>query len=264
MNRSFLFSLSAPVMCNEQPKHPSDADADLEREIRKERKFSLADAIGRLAGPGMMKGVSPVARKQQSEMEIEAYLERHLIDAAAILPAVLLRRVKGSELLLNNFDQPLFVLASYIQRVLDSEYLLKELVREADIEWGRTLGERPYFEKDGCPPHPDDPYTIESVRVILSRLMWVAGNFPTTMAMKTTLSIPSTISRPVRVASATALSTVKSSDTRHLLSQPPSAFLARKTQAASHRDRKSGLGTAASPGRDLAPSGFQSTSQQPM
>jgi hypothetical protein len=158
-------------MCNEQPKHPSDADADLEREIRKERKFSLAEAIGRLAGPGMMKGVSPVTRQQQSEVEIEGYLERHMIDAAEILPGVLLRRIKGSELLLNNLDQPLFVLASYIRRVLDSEYLLEELVREADIEWGRTLGERPFFEKEGCPPHPDDPYTIHSVRLTLSRLI---------------------------------------------------------------------------------------------
>ena len=158
-------------MCNEEPKRPSDTDADLEREIRKERKFSLAEAIGRLAGPGMMKGVSPVTRTQQSEVEIESYLERHLIDAAGSMPVVLLRRVKGSDLLLNNFDKPLFVLASYIQRVLDSEYLLKELVREADIEWGRTFDERPYFEKEGCPPHPNDPYTIESVRTSLSRLM---------------------------------------------------------------------------------------------
>jgi hypothetical protein len=59
-----------------------------------------------------------------------------LIDAAGILPSVLLRRLKGSELLLNNLDQPLFALASFVQRALDSEYLLKEVVREADIEWG--------------------------------------------------------------------------------------------------------------------------------
>jgi hypothetical protein len=165
-------------MCDEKPKRPADADTDLEREIRKERKFSLAEAIGRLAGPGMMKGVSPIARKQQSEAEMEAYLRRHLMDAAGVLPVVLLRRVKESELFLNHFDQPLFVLASSIQRVLDSDYLLKELVREADIEWGRTLGERPHFEEEGCPPHPDDPYTLASVRATLSRLLeeLTAGN----------------------------------------------------------------------------------------
>jgi hypothetical protein len=58
-------------MSDEQPKRPTDAGADLEREVRKERKFSLAEAVGRLAGPGMMKGVSPITGKQQSEAEIE-------------------------------------------------------------------------------------------------------------------------------------------------------------------------------------------------
>jgi len=158
-------------MSDEQPKPPSEADADLEREIRQGRKFSLAEAIGRLAGPGIMKGVSPITRKQQSEAEIEEYLRGHLMDAAGALPVVLLRRIKESELLLNHFDQPLFVLASYIHQVIDSEYRLKELVREADVEWGRTLGERPYFEKEGCPSDPDDPYTIESVRATLFGLI---------------------------------------------------------------------------------------------
>jgi hypothetical protein len=50
-------------------------------------------------------------------------------------------------------------------------YLLKEIVGEADIEWGRTLGEQPYFEKAGCPAHPDDPYTFASVRNTLSGLL---------------------------------------------------------------------------------------------
>jgi hypothetical protein len=158
-------------MCDKQPKRPADTNTDLEREIRKGRKFSLAEAIGRLAGPGMMKGESPITRKQQSEAEIESYLRHHLMDAAGALPVVLLRRVKESELFLNHFDQPLFVLASGIQRVLDSEYLLKQLVREADIEWGRIMGQRPYFEEEGCPPHPDDPYTNESVRATLSQLL---------------------------------------------------------------------------------------------
>ena len=83
----------------------------------------------------------------------------------------MLRRVRESELLLKNYDQPLAVLATYCQQVLSSDYSLKELVREADIEWGRVLGERPYFEKEGSPPHPDDPYTVESVRSVLSELI---------------------------------------------------------------------------------------------
>jgi hypothetical protein len=63
----------------------------------------------------------------------------------------LLRGVKASELPLSSYEQPLVILTSYIQRVLDSGHLMKELVREADVEWGRVFGERPHFEKEGCP-----------------------------------------------------------------------------------------------------------------
>jgi hypothetical protein len=158
-------------MDRNQPKNPVQLDADLEREIREGRKFSLAEAIGRLAGPGMMKGVSPATQKQQADAQIETFVERHLNSPAGALSVVLLRQVKESVLLLNNPDAPLVVLASFIQRILDSEYLLAELVREADIEWGRTYGERPYFQKVGCPPHQDDPYTIESVQGTLCQLL---------------------------------------------------------------------------------------------
>ena len=149
----------------------ANADAELEREIRKERKFTLAEAIGRMAGPGAMKGESPIARLQQAGVEIGNWVESHLADATGGLHVALLRGVRESELLLNNFDQPLVVLSTYCQRILGSEYLLEELVRQADIEWGRIFGERPYFEKAGCPPDPDDPYTVDSVRTTLSRLL---------------------------------------------------------------------------------------------
>ena len=149
----------------------SDGDAELEREVRQNRLFTLEEAIGRLAGPGAMKGVSPVARMQQAEIEIGAWLRTHLTDAGGALEVVLHRQVKGSELLLNNFDQPLIVLADYCKRVLDSDYLLKEVVRDADIEWGRVVGERPYFEIEGSSCNPDDPYTADSVRNTLSDLL---------------------------------------------------------------------------------------------
>jgi len=158
-------------MSNDPPERPGAADADLEREIRAERKFSLAEAIGRLAGPGMMKGVSPVPRKQQAEAAIQEYLGQHLMDTGGVLRGVLLRQVRESQLLLDNLDLPLAALAGYIRLVLGSDYLLKELVREADVEWGRTFGERPHFEQEGRPPHPDDPYTVESVRTALSQLV---------------------------------------------------------------------------------------------
>jgi hypothetical protein len=158
-------------MNDEQETRRSDADAELEREIRKERKFTLAEAIGRMAGPGAMKGESPVARLQQAGVEIETWLRHHLVDAGGALEVVLLRRIKESELLLENFDQPLVVLGTYCRQALGSDYLLEELVRDADIEWGHILGERPHFETAGAPADADDPYTVDSVRTTLSGLL---------------------------------------------------------------------------------------------
>jgi hypothetical protein len=150
---------------------PSGEDAELERRIRADRKFSLSEAIGRMAGGGVMKGASPVTRKRQAELAIEDYLRRHLTDAGGVLGSVLVRRLGTSNLPLAEYDQPLAVLASYVREVLESGYLLRDLVREADVEWGRMYGERPHFQQAGCPPDADDPYTGESVRITLSQLL---------------------------------------------------------------------------------------------
>lgn len=154
-----------------EKKERSEADAELEREIREGRKFTLEEAIARMAGPGAMKGESPVSRLQQAETEIGSWLRSNLIDSGGALEVVLHRRVKGSEFLLNNFEQPLVVLAAYCQQILDSDYQLREVVREADIEWGRMMGERPHFERENSHCHPDDPYTADSVRKVLSDLL---------------------------------------------------------------------------------------------
>src|SRR5262245_47480374 len=118
---------------NDDEKQRSEADAELEREIRKDRKFTLAEAIGRMAGPGAMKGQSPVTRKQQAEAEIETWLRRNVTAAEGALQVVMLRHIKRSKILLENFDNPLAVLATYCQRVLESDHFLTELVRDADI-----------------------------------------------------------------------------------------------------------------------------------
>ena len=81
------------------------------------------------------------------------------------------RRLKESPLLPNNLDQPLVALADYCQQVLASDHHLNELVREADVEWGRRMDERPHFNREGSPPHPDDPYTNNSVRTALREIL---------------------------------------------------------------------------------------------
>lgn len=158
-------------MTDEQTKRQAERDAELQRDIRKERSYSLSEAIGRLAGPGSMKGESPVTRTRQAEALIRDYLRAEMAGGSGCLAVVLCRYVLGSELLLTNLDRPLVVLAGFVQGVLGSEYKLKELVRETDAEWGRVYGERPHFDRDGCTPHPDDPYTVESVRGTLTQLV---------------------------------------------------------------------------------------------
>jgi hypothetical protein len=153
----------------DQPR--SEADAELEREIRKDRKFTLAEAIGRLGGPGALKGESPVSRRQQAEAEIQTWLGAHLTDSEGALQVVLLRAVSRSETFLHNFERPLFALREYIGQVLDSEQLLKDLVHATDMEWGRLSGERPRFDPESGAPRLDDPYTAGSVRGDLSGLV---------------------------------------------------------------------------------------------
>ena len=147
-----------------------DGTDGIEREIRAHREFSLNEAIGRLAGGGFMKGGSPVSPQRQAELEIHEYLRCRLVDSGGVLTSVLLRRLAES-LLRSGYDQPLATLAEFIKRVLTSEILLNELVREADAEWGRLHDERPYFQRPDRPPHPEDPYTIESVRLALVQLL---------------------------------------------------------------------------------------------
>ena len=74
----------------------SDAAADVEREIRRGRTFSLSDAIGRLGGGGLLKGASPVLPIEQTEAAIANYLRAHLEDPGGVLAQVVVRRVRTS------------------------------------------------------------------------------------------------------------------------------------------------------------------------
>jgi hypothetical protein len=148
-----------------------DANKDrpgLEEEIRQNRKFTPEEALARMAGPGAMKGASPVSPILQAETEVANWLRDNLDDTSGALEIQLQRHLKGSAALLNGLDEPLRVLAQYLRRILETEPLLHEIVREADVEWGRRMDERPHFERDGSPAHPDDPYTIEGVRTVLT------------------------------------------------------------------------------------------------
>ena len=173
--------MTEQAMNGDKTENPSNADAEVQWEVLKGRRFTLGEAIGRMAGSGALKGESPVTRKDQAKAEIGNYVRTHLVDAGGALGPVLLRHVGASDLLLGEYEQPLALLTSYIQRVLASDYMLRELVRETDMEWGRMHDERPYFEREGRPPHPDDPYTLESVR---NKLVQLAAKLATTASRR--------------------------------------------------------------------------------
>ena len=157
---------------NEEPdRQRTDRNAEIEQEIRQGRKLTAKDLMARMAGPGAMKGASPVSPVKQAETEIGNWLTCNAAGAGSPLQVVLLRNLKGSEWLLDHLDQPLVALAGYCERVLDSGELLKEIVREADVEWGRAMDERPFFQREDSPPNPDDPYTMESVRRTLVEIL---------------------------------------------------------------------------------------------
>ena len=158
-------------MSNDPTDPDPSPDARLEQEIRQGRQFSPQEAIARLAGPGAMKGGSPISPQQQAENAIEVWLRANVADTDGALKVVMQRHLKGSELLLQNMDSPLSAVAAYCRQVLASDHRLSELVREVDLEWGRALDERPYFEPAGGPSHPLDPYTTESVRTGLAEVL---------------------------------------------------------------------------------------------
>ena len=156
---------------SDEQKPPLPTDADIEQEARQARKFSPTEAIARMAGPGSMKGASPVSPVQQAETAIGCWLRDNMSDAAGILPMLLHRDLRGSALLLENLDRPLVALAQHCKRLLGSDVLLAELVREADVEWARRMDERPRFEREGSPAEPGDPYTRASVAKALNDML---------------------------------------------------------------------------------------------
>ena len=144
-------------------KTPKDSGST-EREIRRQRKFSLAEALAR-ENAGALKGASPVARGRQVLLEIDHLLENHLDDADGSLRGTLLAHLEfDAPLVARHFDRPTGALEEYLTAVLEQPSRLEVLVRDADVRWGREYQEKPHFESEGTPPHPDDPYAVAGVR----------------------------------------------------------------------------------------------------
>ncbi len=160
-------------MSSRKKKDTDDAAArqDLEKEIRQGRPFGLAEALGR-AGGGNLKGASPVPLSRQVQLDVEALVESHLHDPEGSLTAVIIREVgRSPQFMAADPGSPVSLLADWIEQVLASAPRLEELVRQADVRWGRDYDERPLFNHPDRPDSPDDPYTPTSVRQALQDLL---------------------------------------------------------------------------------------------
>ena len=153
------------------PKKPESGSESTESRIRRDRKFTLAEAVGREAA-GSLSGASPVARAEQVLLEIEHILASRLGDPTGSLARTILARLEDDlPLLARHFDQPAGALEEFLTVTLGADSLLTSLVRDTDARWGREYGERPYFETGEQPPHPDDPYTRAGVRALMENML---------------------------------------------------------------------------------------------
>jgi len=154
---------------NNEDRQRREQDNNLQKEILSERRYSLASAIAQEGG-NFLKGESPVPKLVQVTTEINLFIDHHLPDSSGALQAVLKRWIKTDSLISQHIESPLTGLEKIIDKILKNQELFYEMVRQADLKWGQMYAERPYFQKPGQPPHPDDEYSHESVREKLTDL----------------------------------------------------------------------------------------------
>lgn len=138
-------------------------DRNIQQEIFASREFSLAEVIGREGGD-FLKGESPVPKLVQATTAINTYIALNLHDSLGALQAVLQIWVKEDRANLSHYlDSPLVALKALLEKILNNQELLYELVRQVDFKWGQIYDERPYFQQPGQAANRNDEYTHQSV-----------------------------------------------------------------------------------------------------
>lgn len=152
------------------PSDDSDIESDIELDIRSGRQVSLAESIG-LAGRGLMAGESPVPRLMQARTAVRLLIDRHLEDSSGALNAALKAQVQTDEAHVSRWlDAPPRALVDLLDSYLTSDVLCGDLVWRVKLIWSEWSGDRPRFSPPGQPPHPDEEYTHEAVRLRLMEL----------------------------------------------------------------------------------------------
>jgi hypothetical protein len=155
------------------PESNPDQNRQMFLEAIAGRERTLADIIGQ-AGGDFLKGESPVPRLVQRKTELKLFLNDNLQDSEGALLLVLQSHIDEADALISQHqDHPLVALTKIIWEIIDNPTLLTEIVRQSDFRWGQIYDERPHFDIPGKLSHPDDPYTLASVRGQLENLLTV-------------------------------------------------------------------------------------------
>lgn len=160
---------TAPPPAHRPPSSfPSNPSTDLQREIRAERKFSLAEAISREGG-SFMKGESTIPRPLRATTEIKQFITTYLEPAGAI--ATTLQTWASHDIRLSRqLDTPLVALSEVIASLLAEPTTLSEFARQVAIAHSQITGDRPQFHRPDQPPDPTAAHTHQSIRAALSTL----------------------------------------------------------------------------------------------
>lgn len=135
---------------------------ELQTEIRAERKFSLAEAIGRESG-SFMKGESAIPRPVRAANEIKQFIANHSSEPSGVLATELANWCIADIRLSRQLETPLTALSQVIESLLNESTSFYEFYRQVAIAQSKMTGERPYFQQPDQPPHPRAEHTHSSI-----------------------------------------------------------------------------------------------------
>ncbi len=163
-----------------QPANAATADplsSAIQREIREQRKFSLAEAIGREGG-SFMKGESTIPRPLRAIAEINQFITTHLRDPTSAPSATLQAWAKDDIRVSRQLDTPLVALGQIINSMLSEPTTLCEFARQVAIAHSQFTGDEIIFPKEIHPhrqllnqPPLEAAYTYTAIRSELSMLL---------------------------------------------------------------------------------------------
>lgn len=164
-----LTSPSQSARTEKAPEQRSYSQS-LEREIRSQRKFTLAEAIGREGG-SFIKDESAIPRPLRAIAQINHFIAIHSPDPNSPFSDVLKLWAKEDLRVSRHLDAPLTALTQIIQSLLNDPETFQEFFRRVAIAQSQLTGDRPYFQQPNCPPHPDAVYSHKSVKHQLSEIL---------------------------------------------------------------------------------------------